>query len=473
MNKNEFLNQLRKRLSVLSQDEIEELISEYSEHIDHKMSEGKSEEEAVNDFGDLGELSRSILQAYKLNDHYTNKPKFSEILEKSELTGRKFLKNFEEFYSKISLSEVFKFLILIILSFGLVALLKFPFMLFKSISLWFLEIIFGYNFVSHFDGIWTFVVNAVYYLCSILLMISVVHFGQQRYMHITHHSQTLAKKTDSKVEAEEVEDQELVEQVVIEDKQVKSEVKKTQKRTSGFKDFMSKLVNLFYYMIVWSLRLLILAVLFPVLISLIIGLFMWGMLVFLVLSKVPLVGLMFTTGMGLVFGLCILFIIFAFTFGLKLKTWKYSRIFSIILITLILGGFGTIWSLNELSQFEWVSNENDTIEQEYQLNDIERISMINTWSDFMIDNSLEDGVIICVLPKTNDQLSITKDNKHLFISNSDYSELNEINQIRQGIMDQFNALKDRKLILSYNDYSNRVVIRVNEKDYESLINRVE
>lgn len=53
MNKNEFLNQLRKRLSILSQDEIEELISEYSEHIDHKMSEGKSEEEAVSDFGDL------------------------------------------------------------------------------------------------------------------------------------------------------------------------------------------------------------------------------------------------------------------------------------------------------------------------------------------------------------------------------------------------------------------------------------
>lgn len=470
MNKNEFLNQLRKRLSVLSQDEIEELISEYSEHIDHKMSEGKSEEEAVNDFGDLGELSRSILQAYKLNDHYTNKPKFSEILEKSELTGRKFLKNFEEFYSKISLSEVFKFLILIILSFGLVALLKFPFMLFKSISLWFLEIIFGYNFVSHFDGIWTFVVNAVYYLCSILLMISVVHFGQQRYMHITHRSQNLSKKPEVKTEQESIVEEVTEEEIVKEEKDIKAE---KPKQKGGFKSFLSSLVNLFYNIILWSLRLLILAVLFPVLISLIIGLFMWGMLVFLVLSKVPLVGLMFTTGMGLVFGLCILFIIFAFTFGLKLKTWKYSRIFSILLITLILGGFGTIWSLNELSQFEWVSNEDNKIEQEYQLNDIERISMVNTWSDFMIDNSLEDGVIICVLPKTNDQLSITKDNKNLLITNSDYSDLNEINQIRQGIMDQFNALKDRKLILSYNDYSNRVVIRVNEKDYESLINRVE
>lgn len=469
MNKNEFLNQLRKRLSVLSQEEIEELISEYSEHIDHKMSEGKSEEEAVNDFGDLGELSRSILQAYKLNEHYTNKPKFSEILEKSEITGRKFIKNFEDFYSKISLSEVFKFLILIILSFGLVALLKFPFMLFRSISLWFLEIIFGYNFTSHFDGIWTFVVNAVYYLCSILLMISVVHFGQQRYMHITHQSQNLVKKPENKVEAEEI----IVEEVVREDKQVKSDVKNTQKKSGGFSSFISKLANLFYYLIVWSLRLLILAVLFPVLIGLVIGLFMWGMLVFLVLSKVPLVGLMFTTGMDLVFGLCFIFIIFAYSFGLKLKTWKYSRIFSIILITLILGGFGTIWSLNELSQFEWVSTENDTIEQVYKLDDIENISMINTWSDFIIDNSLEDGVIVCALPKTNDQLTITKEDKRLLISNSDYSEVNEINLIRRSIMDQFNALKDRKLILSYNDYSNRVVIRVNEKDYESLINRID
>ena len=470
MNKNEFLNQLRKRLSVLSQDEIEELISEYSEHIDHKMCEGKSEEEAVNDFGDLGELSRSILQAYKLNDHYTNKPKFSEILEKSELTGRKFLKNFEEFYSKISLSEVFKFLILIILSFGLVALLKFPFMLFKSISLWFLEIIFGYNFVSHFDGIWTFVVNAVYYLCSILLMISVVHFGQQRYMQITHHSQNLTKKPEVKTEQESIVEEVTEKEIVKEEKDIKAE---KPKQKGGFKSFLSSLVNLFYNIILWSLRLLILAILFPVLISLIIGLFMWGMLVFLVLSKVPLVGLMFTTGMGLVFGLCILFIIFAFTFGLKLKTWKYSRIFSILLVTLILGGFGTIWSLNELSQFEWVSNENKLIEQEYKLNDIDKISLVNTWAQFEIDNSLEEGVIVCAVPETDKQLSISKDNKNLLITSNDYSGINEINQIRQEVMKQFDALKEGKLIVNYVDYSNGFVIRVNEKDYESLINRVE
>ena len=135
MIKNEFLNQLRKRLSILSQDEIEELISEYSEHIDHKMSEGKSEEEAVKDFGDLGELSRNILQAYKLNERYTQSNKWVELLKQGESSGKVLLHRFEAFYSKISLSEVFKYLILIILSFGLVAILKLPFSLFRSISL--------------------------------------------------------------------------------------------------------------------------------------------------------------------------------------------------------------------------------------------------------------------------------------------------------------------------------------------------
>jgi energy-coupling factor transporter transmembrane protein EcfT len=225
-------------------------------------------------------------------------------------------------------------------------------------------------------------------------------------------------------------------------------------------------------MIIWSLRILILAILFPVLIGLVIGLFMWGMLVFLVLSKVPLVGVMFTSGMGLVFGLCILIVIFAFTFGLKLKTWKYSRIFSIILITLILGGFGTIWSLNELSQFEWVENDTNPIEYEYQLNDIDKILLTNTWAQFEIDNSLEEGVFICRIPKLNEKLNISNENKNLLIVNNDYSELNEINQIRDGILKQFDALKAGKLIVSYEDYSNGIIIRVNEKDFDALQNRL-
>lgn len=472
MNKNEFLNQLRKKLDVLSQDEIDELIAEYSEHIDNKLHEGKTEEQAVNDFGDLGELSRNILQAYKLNENFTSKPKFDSILHMGESTGRKLIHSFEQFYAKISLSEVFKFLILVILSFGLVAILKFPFQLFEAISLWFMEIIFGYSFVEHFDGIWGFVVNAAYYLSSILLIISVVHFGQQRYMQITHQSQILRKDSNLHEEAS-IQENEEIKEVIIEEKQKESTKQKPVKQRNGLGNFIHQIVNLFYLCILWSLRLLILAVLFPMMIAIIFGLVFWGMLVFLVLTNVPIVGFMFTTGMGLIFATCIVIIIFAFTFNIKLKAWRYSRIFSIIVVTLILGGFGTIWSVNELSQFEWVNwEEANYKEYEYQLSDFDEIKMVNTWAKIELDNALDDQITLRFSSDLNgDNGNLSLVDQNLIVSMEPYSEVEEINQIRKSIVEQFEALKDGKLVFQINN-SNQVIIRVNEKNLEALENRL-
>lgn len=481
MNKNEFLSQLRKKLGVLSQDEIDELITEYSEHIDNKLHEGKTEEQAVSDFGDLGELSRNILQAYKLNENFTNKPKINSFLSMGEHTGKKLISSFEQFYAKISLSEVFKFLILVILSFGLVAILKFPFMVFKSISLWFMEIIFGYRFVDYIDGIWNFVVNAAYYLSSILLIISVVHFGQQRYLQITHQSQTFKKKS-SETDDEKTVNQtgsnlktDKVETVIEDVVNNESTHSKPNKQRNGFSNFIHQTVNLFYLCILWSLRLLILAVLFPMLIALIFGLFIWGMLVFLVFTRVQIIGLMFTTGMGLIFAACIIIVIFAYTFNIKLKTWRYSRIFSVIVVTLILGGFGSIWSLNEVSQFEWV-NEDVSVytEYEYNLSDFESINMTNTWIYIEIDNTLDDQVIISVSPQLNNKDDIlSKVDQTLFITMNPYSEVEEINEFRSRIVEQFDALKEGKLVFQSNVNTNQVIIRVNEKNLQLLENRLE
>lgn len=479
MNKNEFLSQLRKKLDVLSQDEIDELITEYSEHIDNKLSEGKTEEQAVSDFGDLGELSRNILQAYKLNDNFTSKPKFSSFLNMSENTGKKLISSFEQFYAKISLSEVFKFLILVILSFGLVAILKFPFMLFKSISLWFMEIIFGYKFVDAVDGIWSFIVNGAYYLSSILLIISVVHFGQQRYLQITHQSQSLKKK-DVKTSDEE----EITQPInIIESEKEKLNVDevisnelpsvKANRQRNGFSNFIHQTVNLFYLCILWSLRLLILAVLFPMIIALIFGLFIWGMLVFLVITQVPIIGLTFTTGMGLIFAGCIIIVVSAYTFNIKLKTWRYSRIFTVLTITLILGGFGSIWSLNELSQFEWVNEDVSSYkEYEYNLSDFEKIDMTNTWVSLEVDNTLDDQVIISVSPEIKNDV-VSKVDQTLFIKLNSYSEVEEINTFRRNIVEQFDALKEGKLVFQHNIDKNQVIIRVNEKNLKLIENRLE
>lgn len=56
MSKQEFLAQLRKSLSGLPQDEIEERLAFYGEIIDDKMEEGLSEEEAVLTVGSVDEI---------------------------------------------------------------------------------------------------------------------------------------------------------------------------------------------------------------------------------------------------------------------------------------------------------------------------------------------------------------------------------------------------------------------------------
>ena len=60
MTKQEFLSSLRKYLTGLPQDEIEERISFYSEMIDDKIEDGKSEEEAVNEIGDINDVVMEI-----------------------------------------------------------------------------------------------------------------------------------------------------------------------------------------------------------------------------------------------------------------------------------------------------------------------------------------------------------------------------------------------------------------------------
>lgn len=60
MNKEEFLNSLRKRLKGLPNNEIEERISFYSEMIDDRLEEGMSEEEAIESLGGIDNVVRQI-----------------------------------------------------------------------------------------------------------------------------------------------------------------------------------------------------------------------------------------------------------------------------------------------------------------------------------------------------------------------------------------------------------------------------
>lgn len=60
MNKQEFLMQLRKRLSGLPENDIEERLTFYSEMIDDRIEEGLSEEDAVSEVGSVDAIVSEI-----------------------------------------------------------------------------------------------------------------------------------------------------------------------------------------------------------------------------------------------------------------------------------------------------------------------------------------------------------------------------------------------------------------------------
>ena len=61
MLKQEFLNELRARLSDLPQREVDDRIAFYGEMIDDRIEEGLSEQEAVEGIGSLDEITKQII----------------------------------------------------------------------------------------------------------------------------------------------------------------------------------------------------------------------------------------------------------------------------------------------------------------------------------------------------------------------------------------------------------------------------
>lgn len=73
MNKEKFLMDLREYLSILENQEQEDILAEYAQHIDMKMRKGLSEEEAIRDFGPMQDLAAEILEAYHVKPEFRKK----------------------------------------------------------------------------------------------------------------------------------------------------------------------------------------------------------------------------------------------------------------------------------------------------------------------------------------------------------------------------------------------------------------
>ena len=100
-----FLELLNQKLSLINDKEREDIILEYGTYIDDKISNGVSEEEAVAGFGDVDELAKEILSAYKINTD-----SMDPLSSKADKTIDKVYTKVEELFSKLgdfSMNQIF------------------------------------------------------------------------------------------------------------------------------------------------------------------------------------------------------------------------------------------------------------------------------------------------------------------------------------------------------------------------------
>ena len=94
MNKEIFLGELRGYLQILEDQEQEDILEEYAQHIDIKIQKGLSEEEAIRDFGSVKELASGILEAYHVKPGYQGekaRSRLPEVTKEKAAEGKKLL----------------------------------------------------------------------------------------------------------------------------------------------------------------------------------------------------------------------------------------------------------------------------------------------------------------------------------------------------------------------------------------------
>ncbi len=122
MTREEFFAKLDARLSILNEKERKDIIDEYQSHIDFKIQDGKTEAQAIADFGDIDALAAEILEAYHIDNNAT-KNKSLEYYIKSCVN---FINEVTERILSLSLSDIARIIVEFIIVIFAIWLISLP-----------------------------------------------------------------------------------------------------------------------------------------------------------------------------------------------------------------------------------------------------------------------------------------------------------------------------------------------------------
>lgn len=169
MNKQEFLNKLKSKISILKDNEIEDILNEYAGYIDEKVNDGKTEKEAVKELGNVNEIANDLLDAYKLKNTDSDS---QNIIEK----GVKWIADFVDIIvsnlKDKSFSEILKFLLSIAVIFLVIVICKIPFIIIENAGVGILKRF--TNIGGFLSFIWTTIIEFCYLFIAIIAFVTIV-----------------------------------------------------------------------------------------------------------------------------------------------------------------------------------------------------------------------------------------------------------------------------------------------------------
>ena len=176
MNKSSFISKLKKNLKILDENEVKDIVDEYSEIIDEKIKNGKTEEEAIKDFGDVNELCKEILKAYKINPKFTDddvKFDFENFIKNTSTKLSNFTKGLVEDVKKhddITLDFVFEVIIKAIILLVIFAIIGLPFLVVCKLGYAIFEIAF-FPLNILLSVLWGMLIWILYFVVCVLISI--------------------------------------------------------------------------------------------------------------------------------------------------------------------------------------------------------------------------------------------------------------------------------------------------------------
>ena len=365
MKKEEFLKKLRKRLDILEEQEVEDILSEYVEYIDEKIENGSTEEEAVASFGNVNELAEELLKAYKVKVEKNDDP-IGTFANKVISLIDQLINDF----SRKSPKEIFRFVLEVIIIVCLIGLCHIPVSMLVELGSNVFDIL-SSPLNRFFYTVWRFVLEFAYFILAIVVFARIFKVRYLQGVHLENPEKKNPKNGKKKVE--------------IEPKEIE--------KNSNEKSFITSFSELIIKICVFFLKFIAICILFGVSIYLI------GMSIILVICIYLLIQGVTYFGFYLVmlslFFLGIIFFSILFNFVLDRRSHGLQLAISLIISFTLLGvgcGVATV----EVANTEFINSppsdiQIETMQEELVMN--EDTVFIGNISDYKVDNSLENVLI--------------------------------------------------------------------------------